>query len=241
MIDMVWRIVSNNWYSVVINGKLHSFFSSSRGLKQGDPLSPTLFIIVAEVLSRGLNTLHEEEGFVGYGLPKWSPKISHLAYADDTILFGSVDRGSIIKMMRILKEYEDESGQRINIGKSAFYLHDNSLLCVEIRFRRLTGIRQRNFSFTYLGCPVFHGRSKICYFEDIMKNISRRILSWHNKLLSFGGKQILFIHVLQTMPTNLLFVMNPPKRVLERINQLFAKFFWSRVGRVKSKHWIAWK
>lgn len=64
---------------------------------------------------------------MGYGLPKWSLKINHLAYADDTILFSSGDRKSIIKMMNVLKDYE-VSGQRINKHKSSFYLHDNTPL-----------------------------------------------------------------------------------------------------------------
>lgn len=60
---------------------------STRGLKQGGLLSPIFFIIAAEVLSRGLNKLNEDEGFKGYGLPKWSPRINHLVYVDDIILF----------------------------------------------------------------------------------------------------------------------------------------------------------
>ncbi|XP_049410465.1 uncharacterized protein LOC125873619 [Solanum stenotomum] len=67
----------------------YGFFQSSRGLKQGDPLSPTLFIIAAEVLSRSLNGLFEDSEFRGFGMPKWSPQINHLYYADDTILFFS--------------------------------------------------------------------------------------------------------------------------------------------------------
>lgn len=85
LIDMVYRLLSNNWYSILINGRTHGFFKSSRGVKQGDPLSPALFIIAAEALTRGLNALWENEEFKGYGLPKWSPNINHLSYADDTI------------------------------------------------------------------------------------------------------------------------------------------------------------
>lgn len=63
----------------MINGQQHSFFKSTRGLKQGDPLSPTLFIIAAEVLARGLNNLHKDERYRGFGLPKWSTPINHLS------------------------------------------------------------------------------------------------------------------------------------------------------------------
>lgn len=135
IIDMVWRLISSNWYSVLINGQSNGFFQSSRGLKQGDPLSPTLFIIAAEVLARGLNSLHNEEGYKGYGMPKWSPEINHLSYADDTILLCSGDRPSVIKMMTVLRDYENISGQRINKSKSSFYLHDKTPLIVAIRLR----------------------------------------------------------------------------------------------------------
>ncbi|XP_060190609.1 uncharacterized protein LOC132619859 [Lycium barbarum] len=47
-IDLIWRLLANNWYSVLLNGQAHGFFHSTRGVKQRDPLSPALFIIAAE-------------------------------------------------------------------------------------------------------------------------------------------------------------------------------------------------
>lgn len=132
---------------------LLGFFNSTRGVKQGDPLSPTLFIIAAKVLSRGLNHLNEDRSFIGFGLPKWSLKINHLAYLDDTILFCSGDKVSIRKMMMALRNYKKCSGQMINLGKRFFYLHNNTPLIVVIRLRRITRIKHGSFPFTYLGCP----------------------------------------------------------------------------------------
>uniref|UniRef100_A0A0V0H0J9 Putative ovule protein n=1 Tax=Solanum chacoense TaxID=4108 RepID=A0A0V0H0J9_SOLCH len=77
LVDIIWRLISNKWYSVLINGQSHVFFHSTRGVKQGDPLSPALFILSAEVLSRSLNALFDDVQYVGYGLPKWIAQINH--------------------------------------------------------------------------------------------------------------------------------------------------------------------
>ncbi|KAG5632630.1 hypothetical protein H5410_004347 [Solanum commersonii] len=118
----------------------------------------------------------------------WSPEINHLSFADDTILLCSGDRVSVIKIMKILKDYEAISRQMVNKSKSFFYLHDKTHLIVAIRMRTLIGIRQGNFSFIYLGCPVFYGRNNSCYYEELIRKIAKRIFSWHNRFLSFGGR-----------------------------------------------------
>lgn len=110
ILDMVWRLIANNWYSISINGQAHGFFHSTRGVKQGDPLSPTFFILSAEVLSRALNQLFNNHEYKSYGLPKWSDKSNHLSYADDIIIFAAVDRKSLQLIMEVLKKYEEQSG-----------------------------------------------------------------------------------------------------------------------------------
>lgn len=98
----------------------HIFFKSSRGLKQGDPLSPTLFIIAAEVLSRGLNNLFKDGNYRGYGFPKWGVEINHLSYANDTILFSSTNDEPVKKMIKVLRGYNLVSRQLINREKGFF-------------------------------------------------------------------------------------------------------------------------
>lgn len=165
-------------------------------MKQGDHLSPTLFIIAAKVLTKGLNKLHEMSEFKVFGLPKWSPQVNHLVYTDDTILFCSGDKKIVRLMMSILGKYEQMSGQLINRNKNFFYLHKKTPMAVEHRLRKWTGIVQGKFSFTYVGYPIYYRRKKISYFENIITKVNNGMWSWHNRTLSFGGRYILIESVL---------------------------------------------
>ncbi|KAH0713632.1 hypothetical protein KY289_009591 [Solanum tuberosum] len=213
---------------------------STRELKQGDPLSPTLFIIAAEVLARNLNQLFKDHNFKGFGLPKWSPKINHLSYADYTILFCSGHSNSMKKMMNVLRGYEMVSGQMINLDKSLFYLHEKVPVGTWRQIRKITGIKQGFFPFTYLGCPIFYGRRNRSHFEALIKKVLRRISLWQNRLLSFGSSYVLISHVLQSMPIYVLSAMNPPTCVINQLHRIFAKFFWANTVGSKNKHWVAW-
>ncbi|XP_060200867.1 uncharacterized protein LOC132629156 [Lycium barbarum] len=240
-INLIGRLISNNWYSVLLNGQATGFFKSTRGVKQGDPLSPTLFLLSAEVLSRALNSVLDDTNYVGYGMPKWSNPLNHLAYADDTIIFASAHPHSLQRIMEVLNQYEQISGQLINKEKSSFYMYSkvgNDLIqLVEDN----TGFQKRQFPFTYLGCPIFHTRKKKEFYVELIKKIKERLHSWKGKLLSFGGKAVLIKSVLQSMPLHLLSVVAPPKCVLNEIHKIFARFFWSNKEEGRSRHWVKWK
>lgn len=98
----------------------HGFFSYSQGLKQGDPLSPTLFIIVVEVLSRSLNSLYRNPKFIPFSIPANVPRINHLAYADDIVIFCSGGSTSVKLVMKVISSYERSSDQLVNRDKSYF-------------------------------------------------------------------------------------------------------------------------
>lgn len=65
-IDLVWRLISNCWFLILVNGETTGFFSSARDLRRGDPISPNLFIIAAEILGRGINKLHLTYNYLNY-------------------------------------------------------------------------------------------------------------------------------------------------------------------------------
>lgn len=155
-IDSVWRLITNVWYSVNINGVRHGFFKSTRGIKQGDPLSPSLFIIGEELLSIMMNSLIHSN-FIPFTFGKNGPNISHLCYADDTILFSLCDPHSLSLLMTNLGKYEEVTGQRINKDKSGFYVtfkDDDHRINV---IKEITGFKHCDFPMIYLGCPIYVG------------------------------------------------------------------------------------
>nr|XP_016436744.1 PREDICTED: uncharacterized protein LOC107762858 [Nicotiana tabacum] len=216
-INMVWNLMSNNWYSVWVNGKSSGFFKSTRGVKQGDPLSLALFILSADVLSRSLNKFFEDKSFVGFGMPKWSEPLNHLAYADDTIIFASAHPLSLRKIMAVLGNYE-----KISVGA-------------------IRGFARGKFPFTYLGCPIFYTRRMKDYYEDLINKVKAKLHSWKGKLLSFGEKVTLISSVLQSMPVHMLSVLDPPNSILGHLHKTFARFFWSTKEEGRSRHWASWQ
>lgn len=115
-IGMIWRHISNCWYSVMINGQICGYFSSNRGLRQEDPLSPILFIIATEVFSRGLNNLHERYNSLGYQSTNDGLHISHLSYADDVIIFCNGARQSLKRCMNFLDNFHKFCGLESKIS-----------------------------------------------------------------------------------------------------------------------------
>ncbi|XP_075086315.1 putative mitochondrial protein AtMg01250 [Nicotiana tabacum] len=167
----------------MVNVQSSGFFKSTRGVKQGDPLSSALFILSAKVLSRSLNKLFEDKSFVGFGMPKWYDPLNHLAYADDTIIFASAHPTFFSKIMVVLGNYDKISGQMINKDKSSYYMHSKVANGLFQAIGAITGFARGKFPFTYLGCPIFNTRRRKDYYEDLIKKVNAKLHSWKGKLL----------------------------------------------------------
>lgn len=147
------------------------FFTSSQGLKQGDPLSPSLFILAAEVLSRSLNVVHDNVDLIPFTMSHRGPLINHLAYADDIVIFTSSNNKSVKLIMKQISNYEASSGQNVNTDKS-FFLTDPKTGAHRInRMRECTGFLEKTFPFNYLGCPLYIGRKKLELFDVMVTKV----------------------------------------------------------------------
>lgn len=117
-VKLVMTLVTTVSYKYKINGYLSPAVLPHRGLRQGDPLSPYLFILAAEVLSHMILQARLEGNIHGIQLARDSPFLTHLFFADDALLFAKADEREFYQFIHILNVYSKASGQRINLSKS---------------------------------------------------------------------------------------------------------------------------
>ncbi|XP_020272640.1 uncharacterized protein LOC109847811 [Asparagus officinalis] len=120
MVDWIMSCITSSKYSIALNGSLHGYFNGQRGLRQGDPLSPYLFILGMEYLSRRLDRLKSDNQFKFH--PKCKKlKITHLIFTDDLLLFGKGDLQTIMKLHQCIRDFSAVSGLEENADKSCIF------------------------------------------------------------------------------------------------------------------------
>jgi hypothetical protein len=125
-VDLVMKCVSTINYAVLINGSPMGIFYPSRGLRQGDPLSPYLFLLCAECLSNLLSNAEKKDYITGVPISPKGPFISHLLFADDCILFCKANRVEWRRSLKLINVYEAGSGQKVNFNKTSVFFSRNT-------------------------------------------------------------------------------------------------------------------
>ena len=108
-------------FAILVNGNAKGWVKASRGLRQGDPLSPFLFTIMADVLSRMLLRAEERNVLEGFRVGRNRTRVSHLQFADDTIFFFSAREEDMMTLKNVLLVFEHISGLKVNLDKSNIY------------------------------------------------------------------------------------------------------------------------
>jgi hypothetical protein len=239
--QLIMMCVTTTQYAVVVNGEPCGNILPTRGLRQGDPISPYLFLLCAEALSSMLSWANREGALTGVPTSKRGPHIGHLFFADDSLLFCRANIQQWNCLSSILKKYEKASGQRLNSNKTTLFFSRNTTMEDKKCLGEIVGIPSSQSYDKYLGLPALVGKSRIAAFRSIVNRIWKRLQDWKLKFLSQAGKEILIKAVIQAIPSYCMSVFLLPKTLCEEINKLMQKFWWSHFNKDSNVHWMSWK
>ncbi|GAA0151857.1 hypothetical protein LIER_10484 [Lithospermum erythrorhizon] len=206
--------------------KLIARLLAERGLRQGNPLSPYLFIICTEGLISLLNGEVSRGSLSGICLGQGGKLISRLLFADDTVLFGEATQGEARSIMSILQQYEVLSGQRVSVQKSAVMFSPNVGSVTWGAISNILGMREVTTHGTYLGLPSSIGSSKKDVFSSLIGRVKNRIEDWKPKLLSKAGKFVFITSVLQAVPTLDMQYFKLPIHYCHELYSQVANYWW---------------
>ncbi|CAN1840218.1 LINE-1 retrotransposable element ORF2 protein [Linum perenne] len=225
-------------YSISINGGLHGFFSAKKGVRQGDPLSPYLFVIAIEGLSRLLDI----EGLsrrLPYHPQCLKLKLTHLAFADDMMIFSNGSFYGLEVIISVLKKFASWSGLKVNPEKCDLFSAGvpASTLAHMCTF---SGFKLGALPVRYLGLPLISSKLTLHDCAPLINKVTSRIRGWSAKTLSFAGRLQLVNSVLMSLSQFWMSVFSLPLSVIKRIQQLCSSYLWGGDDVSSKKAKVAW-
>lgn len=223
---------------MLVNGSPINFFKSSRGLRQGDPLSPVLFIILAKCLGR---LIHDKSSGFFKGIKPSSSSLvfTHQQFVDDTILRGEVSVKEARNVKDILNTYSNATGQLINWSKSSVFFV-NTLDGRQRKIVDILGCNIGTLPSTYLGLPM-GDRPPNLFWDKLINMFNRKLAGWKGIILSQVGKVLLIKSTLQNLPTYALSFFSIPSKVADTLESTQKKFPWAGPEGNKKYLLVAWE
>jgi len=239
MVNWIMACVQNVRFAVLINGVPSNFFHCHRGLRQGCPMSPLLFILVMDGLSR-LICSAKQNGFLR-GI-QVSPKrsMTHVLFVDDVLLFGVASEEEWKNYFEIVTTYSSASGMKISTTKSIL-IHSERDLGSEITEIFSIATAPLDNGFKYLGFNLKPNAYRIGDWVWMWKKIENRISHWINRYLSLGGRLTLAKAVLESIPVYWLTLYKVPVSILTGIRKRIFSFIWKGGHKNKKMHLASWE
>ncbi|XP_074300447.1 uncharacterized protein LOC141631711 [Silene latifolia] len=187
-ISRVMECITTPSYSISLNGGVFGHFKGRRGLRQGDPLSPLLFTLCMEYLSRLLMGAQDKQEFKYHSLCK-RLSLSHLCFADDLLMFCHGDLGSVKVMLNAFDSFSQATGLQMNVDKSNVYMNGVDAM-VRGHILEATGMVPAKLPFRYLGVPISAKKLSVLDCAVLVERVVERIRALGARKLSYGGRLV---------------------------------------------------
>lgn len=215
-------------------------FLPSRGIRQGDPISPYLFILCLEYLSIMIEKEVREGHWRGIQPTRNSTSFSHLFFTDDIILLGKADRATCGAMKKTLDLFCARSGQSINSNKSRVIFSKNTDSSTRRCITNMLGIEESEEIGKYLGFPMDLTASRASSFNFIVDKVKDKLSGWKANLISRAGRAVLINSVMNTIPNHVMQCTYLPQSTCKALDRLSRDFLWGSSEQQKKMHMIAW-
>ncbi|XP_019183749.1 PREDICTED: uncharacterized protein LOC109178667 [Ipomoea nil] len=200
-------------------------------LGQMGPVGNDVCAVSADSQAKGL--LH------GCRVARGAPSISHLFFADDSLLFFKANLQEALEVRKCLGIYESFSGQAVNFQKSSITFSRNTVVEVRDLVANASGVGQADDFGKYLGLPSVVGRNRRAVFAYVEQKLRQRFGSWNKRLLSKAGKEVLLKSVAQAMPTYTMSIYLLPFTLCNALERLMNRYWWGQKGSQGSIHWMS--
>ncbi|KAK9991108.1 hypothetical protein SO802_026093 [Lithocarpus litseifolius] len=240
IIRVIMSCITSPKVSILYNGGTLESFAPSRGIRQGDPLFPYLFILCMEYLGH----LIEQKCVEGMWKPLKASRdnvgISHLFFADDLLLFAKVDSEACEAVPQVLCNFCNESGQKISLEKSRIYFSPNvdsevkEEVCERLCIPATTNIGK------YLGIPIKHRGAARNQLNFIAERVMNKLAGWKTRFLSFAGRAVLVKSVMAAIPNHVMQGRILPVHLCDKLDKINRDFLWGSTNEKRKLHLVGW-
>ena len=240
-VQWIMQCVTGPSMSVLWNGEKTDGFAPRRGLRQGDPLSPYLFVMCLERLCHQIDRAVGAKRWKPIRLSCGGPMLSHICFADDLILFAEASVAQIRVIRGILEAFCKSSGQKVSLEKSKIFFSKNVHRDLEKLISDESGIRSTKDLGKYLGMSVLQKRINKETFGEILERVTSRLSGWKGRVLSMAGRLTLTKAVISSIPVHSMSTIALPKSTLDELDKIARTFLWGSTTEQRKQHLISWK
>ncbi|GLT42706.1 hypothetical protein SLA2020_166920 [Shorea laevis] len=240
LIKMIMSCISSTKFSILINGGISDSFQPSRGIRQGDPLSPYLFMLCVEFLSIKLQNDIDSGGWLGSKIGKRGPTISHLFFADDLTFIGKATRANASYLINLLNFFCQRSGQKVNLSKSKVFFSRNVTIEVKTDICSTLNISETQALGKYLGFPITHKRLSKTDCSFIVDKVRSKLAGWKANMLSRAGRVTLVKSVLSAIPNYYMQGSYLPEATHKELDSLSRQIIWGSTTGKRKANLVSW-
>ena len=167
---------------------------------------------------------------------KRGPKLTHLLFANDSLLFCKATTEECAKFLNILETYENAFGQKVNRNKTTLFFSKSIAEIMRQAIKDTLGVQAINQYEKYLGLLSLVGRGKKESFNFLKERVWKKLQGWEGKLLSQAGREVLIKYVIQVIPTFTMGCFKLPLGLCNDIEVMIKTFWWGQRGNSRKMH-----